>query len=284
MLRRRACADQADTPSFHSMNHNQQTSLAGHSDSGPPRETFAKRWRPPRRRYGCRRSANAGAAIERFSPRLFPSEDPATDWNGMPAVSYDRSVASDGLPRRPPTVYSHWRIPGDDRSFNAACRGSSDPDRARFLRAAAQGETRLMRFRTSGMTRWSSPTPGTCGSPPRRRPARRLTAHPGDELYPKFSPTQVDRLHRRIRRQLGCVRGPGQRRRTQAVDLSSGQRHGAGLVAGRPHPVPLHAGQRPARLHPPVPDFAEGGLPEMLSIPRASLASFSADGQRIATT
>ena len=32
MLRRRACADQADPLSSNSMNHNQQTSLAGHSD------------------------------------------------------------------------------------------------------------------------------------------------------------------------------------------------------------------------------------------------------------
>jgi len=32
MLRRRACADQADPLSPNSMNHNQQTSLAGHSD------------------------------------------------------------------------------------------------------------------------------------------------------------------------------------------------------------------------------------------------------------
>ena len=32
MLRRRACADQADPLSSNSMNHNQQNSLAGHSN------------------------------------------------------------------------------------------------------------------------------------------------------------------------------------------------------------------------------------------------------------
>ena len=32
MLRRRACADQADPLSSNSMNHNQQSSLAGHSN------------------------------------------------------------------------------------------------------------------------------------------------------------------------------------------------------------------------------------------------------------
>jgi len=114
-------------------------------------------------------------------------------------------------------------------------------------------------------------------------PARRLTSHPGDELYPKFSPDG----------KWIAFTGEYDGNPDVYVVPSSG---------GEPRRLTYHPGNdvvlgwspdgrvlfRSTRAS-DLPDYTrlflvspEGGVPEMLSIPRASLASFSADGQRIA--
>jgi tricorn protease len=114
-------------------------------------------------------------------------------------------------------------------------------------------------------------------------PARRLTAHPGDELYPKFSPDG----------QWIAFTGEYDGNSDVYVVPSSGGEpkrltyHPASdvVLGWSPDGRILFRSTRASDL----PDYTrlflispQGGVPEMLSVPRASLASFSADGQRIA--
>jgi tricorn protease len=113
--------------------------------------------------------------------------------------------------------------------------------------------------------------------------ARRLTSHPGDELYPKFSPDgkwiaftgQYDGND-----DVDVVpAGGGEPRRLTFHPASD-------MVLGwSPDGRILFRSNRASDL----PDFArlflvspEGGVPEMLNLPRASLVSFSPDGRRLA--
>ena len=150
--------------------------------------------------------------------------------------------------------------------------------------APAPTETRLMRFPDIWRDQvvfvyagdlWVSSTKGG--------PARRLTSHPGDELYPKFSPDG---------KWIAFTGEYDGNSDVYVVPASGGEPkrltyHPANdMVLGwSPDGRILFRSTRASDL----PDYTrlflispEGGLPEMLSIPRASLASFSADGQRIA--
>jgi tricorn protease len=152
------------------------------------------------------------------------------------------------------------------------------------LIAAAPGETRLMRFPDIWHDQvvfayagdlWISSTKGG--------PARRLTAHPGDELYPKFSPDG---------KWIAFTGEYDGNSDVYVVPSSGGEpkrltyHPASDVVLGwSPDGRILFRSTRASDL----PDYTrlflispEGGVPEMLSIPRASLASFSADGQRIA--
>ena len=113
--------------------------------------------------------------------------------------------------------------------------------------------------------------------------ARRLTAHPGDELYPKFSPDGK------------WVAFTGQYDGNSDVFVVP-------ATGGEPRRLTYHPGNDTVLGWSPdgrilfrsnrvsdLPDFdrlflisPEGGVPELLSIPRATLVSFAADGQRIA--
>ena len=152
------------------------------------------------------------------------------------------------------------------------------------LNAAAPGETRLMRFPDIWRDQvvfayagdlWVSSTKGG--------PARRLTAHPGDELYPKFSPDG---------KWIAFTGEYDGNMDVFVVPASGGEpkrltyHPGSDMVLGwSPDGRILFRSNRASDL----PDYTRlflispgGGVPEMLSIPRASLASFSSDGQRIA--
>lgn len=152
------------------------------------------------------------------------------------------------------------------------------------VQLAAPPETRLMRFPDIWHDQvvfvyaedlWVASTKGG--------EARRLTAHPGDELYPKFSPDGK------------WIAFTGQYDGNSdvfAVPAAGGEPRrltfhpGTDMVLGwSPDGRILFRSNRASEL----PDYdrlflisPEGGLPEMLSVPRASLASFSADGGRIA--
>jgi tricorn protease len=153
-----------------------------------------------------------------------------------------------------------------------------------LLLSAAPNETRLMRFPDIHNDQvvfvyaedlWVSSTHGG--------PARRLTAHPGDELYPKFSPDG---------KWIAFTGEYDGNSDVFVVPAAGGEpkrltyHPGADIVLGwSPDGRILFRSSRASDL----PDYGrlflispEGGLPEMLSIPRASLATFSADGQRIA--
>ena len=114
-------------------------------------------------------------------------------------------------------------------------------------------------------------------------PARRLTAHPGDELYPKFSPDgkwiaftgQYDGNNDVF----VIPTGGGEPRRLTYHPSND-------MVLGwSPDGRILFRSNRASDL----PDFdrlflisPEGGVPEMLNLPRASLVSFAPDGRRMA--
>jgi tricorn protease len=155
---------------------------------------------------------------------------------------------------------------------------------ATSLSAAAPNETRLMRFPDIWRDQvvfvyagdlWVSSTKGG--------PARRLTAHPGDELYPKFSPDG---------KWIAFTGEYDGNTDVFVVPASGGEpkrltyHPGSDMVLGwSPDGRILFRSSRASDL----PDYTrlflispEGGVPEMLSVPRASLASFSGDGQRIA--
>lgn len=150
--------------------------------------------------------------------------------------------------------------------------------------APAPAETRLMRFPDIWHDQvvfvyagdlWVSSTKGGL--------ARRLTSHPGDELYPKFSPDGQWIAF------TGEYDGNSD---VYVVPASGGEpkrltyHPASDMVLGwSPDGRILFRSTRASDL----PDYTrlflispEGGVPEMLSIPRASLASFSSDGQRIA--
>jgi tricorn protease len=160
------------------------------------------------------------------------------------------------------------------------------PAVAALLSAAAPSptETRLMRFPDIHEDQvvfvyaedlWVSSTHGGV--------ARRLTAHPGDELYPKFSPDG---------KWIAFTGEYDGNSDVFVVPAAGGEpkrltyHPGADIVLGwSPDGRILFRSSRASDL----PDYGrlflispEGGVPEMLSVPRASLASFSADGQRIA--
>ncbi len=152
------------------------------------------------------------------------------------------------------------------------------------VQLAAPPETHLMRFPDIRRDQvvfvyaedlWVASTKGG--------PARRLTAHPGDELYPKFSPDGK------------WIAFTGQYDGNSDVFVVP-------AAGGEPKRLTFHPGTdmvlgwspdgrilfRSSRAS-DLPDYdrlflisPEGGVPEMLSVPRASLVSFSADGQRIA--
>jgi tricorn protease len=114
-------------------------------------------------------------------------------------------------------------------------------------------------------------------------PARRLTAHPGDELYPKFSPDgkwiaftgEYDGNS-----DVYVVPSSGGEPKRLTYHPSSDT-----VLGWSPDGRILFRSTRASDLTDYTRLFLispDGGVPEMLSIPRASLASFSADGQRIA--
>src|SRR5580700_6333657 len=150
---------------------------------------------------------------------------------------------------------------------------------------AAPGETKLMRYPDVSRDHvvfvyagdlWLSPRAGGT--------ARRLTTHPGEEVHPKFSPDG----------KWIAFTGDYDGNTDVYVMPSAG---------GEPRRLTYHPAAdnvlgwtpdgkkilfRPNRFSQP-PDITrlfvvspEGGNPEMLSVPRASLTSFSPDGERIA--
>ena len=153
-----------------------------------------------------------------------------------------------------------------------------------FTRAAAPAETRLMRFPDIWNDQvvfvyaedlWVASTKGG--------PARRLTAHPGAEVYPKFSPDGK------------WIAFTGEYDGNSDVFVVP-------AAGGEPRRLTYHPGGdmvlgwspdgrivfRSSRAS-DLPDYTriflvspQGGLPEMLSVPRATLVSFSGDGKRIA--
>jgi tricorn protease len=151
---------------------------------------------------------------------------------------------------------------------------------------AAPPETHLMRYPDISKDQvvfvyaedlWISPRSGGL--------ARRLTTHPGDELFPKFSPDGkwiafTGEYDGNADVYVIPAEGGEPRRLTFHPDRD--------LVLGwTPDGKILF---RSVRASAP-PDFTrlfvvspEGGMPQMLSVPRASLTSFSPDGTRIAYT
>jgi tricorn protease len=149
---------------------------------------------------------------------------------------------------------------------------------------AAQSETRLMRFPDIWRDQvvfayaedlWMASTKGG--------PARRLTAHPGDELYPKFSPDG---------KWIAFTAEYDGNSDVFVIPATGGEpkrltfHPGVDMVLGwSPDGRILFRSSRASDL----PDYSrlflispQGGVPEMLSVPRASLVTFSDDGQRIA--
>jgi tricorn protease len=114
-------------------------------------------------------------------------------------------------------------------------------------------------------------------------PARRLTAHPGDELYPKFSPDgkwiaftgQYDGNS-----DVFIIPAGGGEPRRLTYHPSNDM-----VLGWSPDGRILFRSNRVSDL----PDFdrlflilPEGGVPEMLNLPQASLVSFAPDGRRLA--
>jgi tricorn protease len=152
------------------------------------------------------------------------------------------------------------------------------------VQLAAPSETHLMRFPDIWHDQvvfvyaedlWVSSSKGG--------PARRLTAHPGDELYPKFSPDG---------KWIAFTGEYDGNSDVYVVPAAGGEpkrltyHPGSDMVLGwSPDGRILFRSSRVSDL----PDYSrlflispEGGVPEMLNVPRASLVSFAADGQRIA--
>ncbi|NWG12252.1 MAG: PD40 domain-containing protein [Acidobacteria bacterium] len=149
---------------------------------------------------------------------------------------------------------------------------------------AAQPETRLMRFPDIWRDQVAFVYAGDLWlASVKGGPARRLTAHPGDEQFPKFSPDGQWIAF------TGEYDGNAD---VYVMPVSGGEPkrltyHPSGdMVLGwSPDGRILFRSNRASDL----PDYSrlfliprEGGMPEMLSVPRASLVSFSADGRRIA--
>ena len=114
-------------------------------------------------------------------------------------------------------------------------------------------------------------------------PARRLTAHPGDELYPKFSPDgkwiaftgQYDGNN-----DVFVIPSGGGEPRRLTYHPSNDM-----VLGWSPDGRILFRSNRASDL----PDFdrlfliaPDGRMPEMLNLPRASLVSFAPDGRRLA--
>ena len=123
----------------------------------------------------------------------------------------------------------------------------SSPAHAAAPERGADSPTRLLRYADISMDKvvfayagdlWVSDRAGGA--------ARRLTSHVGDGAFRNSLRTEVDRLHRRVRRQSGRVRHPGGRRRAEASDLPSLERPGSRLDPRRhQRPVPLRPVCRP---------------------------------------
>ncbi len=145
-------------------------------------------------------------------------------------------------------------------------------------------ETRLMRYPDISRDQVAFVYAGDLWvSPIKGGPARRLTAHLGDELYPKFS---------RDGKWIAFTGEYDGNADVYLVPASGGEPRrltyhpGGDMVLGwSPDGRILFRSNRASDL----PDYSrlflippDGGVPEMLSVPRASLVSFSADGERIA--
>ena len=158
-----------------------------------------------------------------------------------------------------------------------------------FLTAAAAAapaqETRLMRYPDVSKDHIVFTYAGDLWTVPRAGgQAHRLTSHPGEEIFPKFSPDGKWVAF------TGDYDG-----NTDVFVMPSG--------GGEPRRLTSHPGSdgvlgwtpdgkkilfRSSRVSQP-PDYTrlftvspEGGMPDMLPIPRASLTSFSPDGNKIA--
>jgi tricorn protease len=151
--------------------------------------------------------------------------------------------------------------------------------------AAAAPETHLMRYPDISKDNVVFSYAGDLWIVPRAGgAARRLTSHPGDELFPKFSPDGK------------WIAFTGEYDGNQDVYVIPS-------AGGEPKRLTYHPGAdvvlgwtpdgkkilfRSIRASAP-PNFTrlflvspEGGMPEMLPVPRASLTTFSPDGQKIA--
>lgn len=152
---------------------------------------------------------------------------------------------------------------------------------------ATPQETRLLRFPDISRDAvvfvyagdlWSSPRAGGA--------ARRLTAHPGDELYPKFSPDGrwiafTGEYDGNADVFVIPAEGGEPRRLTYhpGTDLVLGWTPDGKKVLFRSSRESAPPAYQQLYVVP-----AEGGMPEKLPVPRASLTSFSPDGKRIAYT
>jgi len=147
----------------------------------------------------------------------------------------------------------------------------------------ASSETRLMRYPDISREAIVFDYAGDLWTAPRNGgSARRLTAHPGDELYPKFSPDG---------KWIAFTGEYDGNSDVYVIPAEGGEPRrltyhpGVDMVLGwTPDGKILFRSNR-ASTGPVTKLFVvalEGGMPEMLQLPRASLASFSPDGQRIA--
>ena len=164
---------------------------------------------------------------------------------------------------------------------------ASKPSVAATAPPEARLETRLMRYPDISKDSvvfvyagdlWVSPRAGGL--------ARRLTAHPGDELFPKFSPDGkwiafTGEYDGNTDVYVIPSEGGEPRRLTfhPGDDFVLGWTPDSKKILFRSNRASALARYQRLFLV-----SLEGGLPEMLPVPRASLTSFSPDGQRIAYT
>src|SRR5579862_7334475 len=150
----------------------------------------------------------------------------------------------------------------------------------------AATETRLMRYPDISRDAIVFDYAGDLWTAPRAGgEARRLTSHPGDELYPKFSP---DGKWIAFTGEYGGnadvyvipAEGGEPRRLTYhpGNDMVLGWTPDSKKVLFRSNRASVPPSLTPRLFLVPI----DGGLEEMLPVPRASLTSFSPDGEKIA--